>query len=76
MSWRLGNSIGLKSKTGLTLKKLNDSEEMNRAWENIQEKFKNSSKESTGPYELKHHKQWINEECFRFLEQDKRVQMQ
>jgi hypothetical protein len=57
MSWRLGKSIRLEDlKQFCILEKLNDSEDINRVWENIQENFKNSVKESLGPYELKQHK--------------------
>jgi len=34
---------------------LNDSEDINRAWENIKENIKTSAKESLGLYELKQH---------------------
>jgi hypothetical protein len=54
----------------------NDSEDINSAWENIQENFKNSDKESLGLYELKQHKPWFDEECLGFLDQNKQVQMQ
>jgi hypothetical protein len=58
------------------LGKLNDSEDINRAWENIEENFKNSVKKSLGPYELKQHKPWFDEEFLRFLDQRKQVKMQ
>ena len=58
------------------MKKLNDSEDINRAWENIQENFKNSVKESLGHHELKQHKPLFDEECLSFLDQMKQVQMQ
>jgi len=35
------------------LKNLNDSEDINRAWENINESTRNAAKESLGLYELK-----------------------
>jgi len=38
--------------------------------------LKNSVKDSLGPYELKQHKPWFDEECLRFLDQTKQVQMQ
>jgi len=37
------------------LMNLNDSEDINRAWENIKENIKTSAKESLGLYELKQH---------------------
>ena len=58
------------------LDKLNDSEGINRYWENIQENFKNSAKHSLGPCGLKHHKSWFDEEGLRFLDQRKQVKRQ
>ena len=55
------------------LKNLNDSEDINRAWENIKEKIKTSAKESLGLYELKQHKPWFDEECLCFSEQRKQA---
>ena len=46
------------------MENLNDSEGINRAWENIKENIKTSAKESLGLYELKQRKQWSDEECF------------
>jgi hypothetical protein len=51
------------------LEKLNDSEDINRPWEIIQENFKSPAKDSLGPYELKQHKPWFDEECLRFLDE-------
>jgi hypothetical protein len=45
---------------------LNDSEDINRAWENIQEDFNNSAKDSIGLHELKQHKTWFDEESLSF----------
>jgi hypothetical protein len=50
------------------LEKLNNSEDIIRAWENIQENFKNSGKERVGAYELKKHKPMFGEECLRSWE--------
>jgi hypothetical protein len=58
------------------LKILNDSEDINRAWENIQEDFRNSVKVSLVRYDLKQHKPWFDEECLGFLDQRKQVKMQ
>ena len=49
------------------LEKLNDDEDVNRTWENIKENIKTSAKESLGMHELKQHKPWFDEECFRFF---------
>jgi len=48
------------------LKKLRDSEDINRGWENIKEDTKTSAKESLGLYELKQHKLWFDEEYLGF----------
>jgi len=41
---------------------LSDSEDINKAWENIKENIETSAKESPGLYELKQHKPWFEEE--------------
>jgi hypothetical protein len=46
---------------------LSASDDINRAWENIQEKIKTSTKESLGLHKLKRHKPRIEEECLRFF---------
>ena len=55
----------------LALETWNDSEDMNRVWENIKENIKTSAKESLGLYELKQHKPWFYEGCLRLLDQRK-----
>ena len=45
------------------LENLNDSEDKNRAWENIEVNIKTSAKRSLVLYELKQHKPRFNEEC-------------
>jgi hypothetical protein len=46
-----------------SLENLHDSEDINRAWENIKENIKMSGEESLCLYELKQHKPWIDDEC-------------
>ena len=58
------------------MKNVNDSEEINRAWENIKENTIISAKESLGLCELKQHKLWFDEECLGFLDQRKQAKMQ
>jgi len=48
------------------LENLNDGKDINRAWENITENIKTSTKESPCLCELKQHKPWFNEECLHF----------
>jgi hypothetical protein len=50
-----------------------DSENINRAWENIKENIKISVTQSLGLYELKQHKPWLDEECLSFLDQRKQA---
>jgi hypothetical protein len=45
------------------LENLNDSMDVNRAWEDIKENIKISAKESVGVYELKQYKPWFDDEC-------------
>jgi len=48
------------------LEKLNVSDDINRAWENIKENIKISAIESVGLYELKHHELWFDENAYDF----------
>jgi len=64
------------SKRFASLEKLNESQDINRAWENIKEKIKISAKESLDLYEMKSHKPWIDEEYLEFLDQRKHVKTQ
>jgi hypothetical protein len=49
------------------LENLNDSEDVNRYWENIRENIKISAKETLGLYGQKQHKPWFDEECSQVL---------
>jgi hypothetical protein len=55
------------------LENLNDSEDVNRAWENIREDIKISAKETLGLYRQKQHKPWFDEECSQVLGQRKQA---
>jgi hypothetical protein len=46
----------------VVLENLSNSEDINRAWENIKENIKSSAKDSLGLHELKRHKLWFDEE--------------
>jgi len=50
------------SKRFAALENLNDSEGINRAWENVKENTRTSAQESLGLYDLKQHKPWFDEE--------------
>ena len=58
------------------MENLSDSEDINRAWENIKKNIKSSAKDSLGLHELKGHKPWFDEECLHFLDQRKQAKMQ
>jgi len=58
------------------LQNLSDSEDINRAWENIKENIKSSAKDSLSLHELKRHKPRFDEECLHFLDQRKQAKMQ
>jgi hypothetical protein len=64
------------SKRFAALEKLNDSEDINRAWKNITENIKTSAKKSLGLYEWRQQNPWLDVECARFLDQRKQAQMQ
>jgi hypothetical protein len=67
VGWKLGNSIRLKSETVFAaLENMNDSENINRAWENMKENIKISAKESLGLYEQKQHKPWLVKNVYNF----------
>jgi len=55
---------------------LNDSEDINRAWENIQENIQTSVKVGLGLTNWKQHKPWFDEECLDFLDQRKQANIQ
>jgi hypothetical protein len=58
------------------LETLSNSEDINRALENIKENIKTSAKECFGPYKLKQHTPWFDEECLHFLDQRRQAKMQ
>jgi len=60
---RLGNRNRSRFQNRFSaLENLRDSEEINRAWENIKENIKTAAEESLGLHELKQHKPWFDEE--------------
>ena len=73
MRWRLGNTISLGSHTAV--ESFNDSEDINRAWENIKDNIKISAEESLVLYERKQHKLWFYEVCSELLDERKQAKM-
>jgi hypothetical protein len=58
------------------LETISDSEDTNRAWDNIKEIIKTSAKESLGLHRLKQHKPRFDDECLGLLDQSKQAKMQ
>jgi len=59
-----------------TLETLNEDEDVNRIWGNIQHNIQISGKESLCMHKWKQQKPWCDEECLGFLDQRKRAKMQ
>ena len=55
---------------------LNGDENVNRAWENIEENITASARESLGLHKWKQHKPWFDKEYVDFLDQRKQAKMQ
>jgi len=60
----------------VALENLNDSEDINRVWENIQDNIKISAKVALGLTDWKQHEPWFDEESLGFLDQRKQVKIQ
>jgi hypothetical protein len=58
------------------LENLRDSEDINRAWENIKENIKISAKQTVGLYERKQCKPWFDDEYLQFMGQRKLAKIQ
>jgi hypothetical protein len=58
------------------LDNLSDSEDINRAWENMKENIITSAEGSLCLYGLKQHKLWFDKEFLRFLDQGNQASMQ
>jgi hypothetical protein len=63
------------SNRSAALEKFSDSQDIKRAWENIEENVKTAAEHSLGLYELKQHKPWFDEECSRFSDKRKQAKM-
>ena len=58
------------------LEDLNDSKDINRAWENIKESIETPAKDSLVLHELKQQKPCFDEECLKILDQRNQAEMQ
>jgi hypothetical protein len=58
------------------LENLEDSGDINRAWDTIRENIKISAQENLGYCESKHRKPWFDEECSELVDQRKQAKLQ
>jgi hypothetical protein len=58
------------------LENLQDSGDINRAWDNIRENIKISAQESLGCCESKHRKPWFDEQCSRLVDRRNQAKLQ
>jgi hypothetical protein len=58
------------------LENLEDSGDINRAWDSIRQNIKISAQESLGYCESKHGKQWFDEECSELVDRRKQAKLQ
>jgi len=59
----------------VALESLNDSENINRAWDNIKENIKTLAKESSGLYDSKQLNRRFDEACSGFLDRRKQTKL-
>jgi hypothetical protein len=59
-----------------TLESLDDSFDINNAWESIKENIKTSGKDNVGYQKLKHNKPWFCDECSKLIDQRKQAKLQ
>jgi hypothetical protein len=55
---------------------LDESFDINNAWESIRENIKTSAKENLGYQKLKHNKPWFEDECSKLIDQRKQSKLQ
>jgi hypothetical protein len=58
------------------LESLDESFDINNAWESIRENIKTSAKENLGYQKLKHNKPWFDDECSKLTDQQKQAKIQ
>jgi hypothetical protein len=58
------------------LESLNESFDINNAWEGIRENIKTSAKDNLGYQKLKHNKPWFDYECSKLVDQQKQAKLQ
>jgi hypothetical protein len=55
------------------LESLDESSDINDAWEHNRENIKTSAKDNLGHHRLKHNKPWFHDECSKLTDQQKQV---
>jgi hypothetical protein len=58
------------------LESLEESFDINNAWESIRKNIKTSAKENLGYQKLKHNKPWFDDECSKLVDQRKQAKLQ
>jgi hypothetical protein len=58
------------------LESLDESFDINNAWESIRENIKTSAKDNLGYHRLKHNKPWFNDECSKLIDQKTQAKLQ
>jgi hypothetical protein len=58
-----------------TLEHLDESFDINNAWESIRENVKTSAKDNLGYHRLKHNKPWFEDECSKLIDQQKQAKL-
>jgi DNA repair ATPase RecN len=58
------------------LQSLDESFDINSAWESIRENIKTSAKDNLGYQKLKHNKPWFGDECSKLIDQRKQAKLQ
>jgi hypothetical protein len=59
-----------------TSENLDESFDINNAWESIIENIKTSAKDNLGYHRLKHNKPWFDDECSKLIDQRKQAKLQ
>jgi hypothetical protein len=57
------------------LESLDESFDINNAWESVRENIKTSAKENLGYQKLKHNKPWFDDECSKLIDQRKQAKL-
>jgi hypothetical protein len=60
----------------VNLESLDESFDINNAWENIRENIKTSAKDNLRYQKLKHNKPWFDDECSKLMDQRKQAKLQ